>query len=482
MSLITELLAVSESVAARLLAEELGNLNDLGAGKLINVLKQRFREVGGNGRHSNGPSLSTHAIGKKLNIGSYYGIAIGPTSEIVNIPKMVDFADVRKAMRSHDGRMIALYAPTALNGTTALMVLMDDESNISRPTGHVGFAWDFGPVMKKLDDEKKAALNAAIEKHLGNALKKKGGRDADGNGGAGWNDHEEVTASDKTSSVHTSATGTSMGRYDKERAITKDGGKVSDTRKEAFAEYEDWSDTARGMSNGRHTVTIKTDGDEKVAVYVTDGKENTEIGRWNKKEGKGFITRANEPFNPKIELVYGEERNYAGVSIYVSTVKAFVEDVIKVLGKLSGKVVKIDTVSMQKRGERRTNRPSKTGVLSAEDMAAFKKDLAIRLAKYKNSKLDTAADASDFVKRVVEGGLNKLNFDGITYVVNKPKEYYGTKMDSTAFIAGKPFDVVYAADRSAKENEYRDITITMKLVKGVLTATKLQYGSKTVAL
>lgn len=481
MSLITELLAVSESVAARLLAEELGNLNDLGAGKLINVLKQRFRETGGNGRHSSGPSLSTHAIGKKLNISSYYGVAIGPTSEIVDIPKMVDFADVRKAMRSHDGRMIALYAPTALNANTALMVLLDDESNISRPTGHIGFAWDFGPVMKKLDDEKKVALNKAIETHLGGALKRKGGRDAAGHGD-GWNETEHITASDKTSSVHSSATGKSVRRYDKEDAITKAGGKVNDTRKEAFAEYEDWSDTVRGMATGDHKVTIKADGDEKVAVWVFKGKEGDELGRWNKKEAKGFITHANDPFNPKIELVYGEERNYAGVSIYVSTVKSFVEDVIKVLGKLSGKVVKIDSVSMKKRGDRRANPPGKTGVLSAEDMEAFKKDLATRLAKYKNSKLETAADASDFVKRVIEGGLNKLNFDGVTYVVNKPNDYYGTKMDSNSFMAGKPFEVVYAADKSAKENEYRSIKVTMKLVKGVLTATQLEYGDKKVAL
>lgn len=476
MSLISELLAISEAKTAHQLFENLGNLNSLGAGKLVDIFKQHFTKQTRPARLGGETSLVTAAVGKKLKIDNYWATGVGPSSKIEPIAKMVDFADVRKVFRTHEAcTAMAFYAPAALNSSTAIMLIIDDDQQITKPSGTIGFAWDFTPVLKKLDNEKKEALAALVGEFTGSALKQKSSSSPD---------YEQSTEKSDMTSKHSTVGARQIGKYDKRQGLdTAKNEKYSDTRKKSYTDYEDWSDDAKAMSKNysRGDVSIETDGDMKVAKW-SNGRTGhnasaMELGRWDKKEKAGFIMVSHEPFNKDIEIEYGTLRSYAGVTVTVASVKTFIEAVVKIVGKLSGKSISRDLESRDKKQSRQQNRPVNTGVLSADELKVFKSELNLRLSKYKNTKLVSTDDAKTFAEQALSGSLKKLNFQGKTYNVSEHSTYEDRSLLSK-ILKGTPFKVTYDGDKET--NAYRSISIMLKVDKatGKMTPISVELDGK----
>jgi hypothetical protein len=176
-------------------------------------------------------------------------------------------------------------------------------------------------------------------------------------------------------------------------------------------------------------------------------------------------------------------QRYAGFTQTVREIVPFVNNLGATFGtRLTVSLVMADKVRMGKRGERAQNRP-----IDPKDLKLFKDDLSTRLAKYKNTKVDTAEDAEDFVKKVFGGGLKKLKFAGRTYSAVPEKEYMGSSGRSgsgkheyfyngtfATLLSGKPATMKFEADR--KEGDYNTLYLTVKFVNGSLVPVEMSYS------
>lgn len=461
LKLLTELLAITESKAQdsfMTLFEDLGTLKDLRLGSMIGALKQQYAKAGSSrrgGRHSETSHDRTSEVGNKLARGGYWGggIRVGAESEIVDIAKVRDFADVRKALRDNDNAgVFAFYTSSA--GENAIAILADPLGHIGTPTQYVGFAWDFS----------KTSIPAEKQQELLKLLS------VGQRGGGNWNETDEVVKKSASSSHVTTVSAKDVRRYDKEDRLKADGKTVKDYHEKPYADYEDWVDAIheRNKDNSsRHQILIIKGEDKNTATYDPKNKDNSSlIGEWNKKTKKGYILNRKEPFNNAIEKEYGKEKNFVGVSVNVASVRNFVNALAKEI-KLTGKVAMSDAKAMDKRKERNANPP-----IEAKDLKLFADDIKTRLAKYKNSKLETVEDAKAFFEKAMAGGLKKINLGGSTYIAKINETY--TKASLVDALAGKTVYLQFDADRAT--SGYGELKIGVKIENGMLKLVSAEYS------
>lgn len=453
LKLLTELLAITESKAQdsfMTLFEDLGTLKDLRLGSMIGALKQQYAKAGssrGGGRRSETTYDGTSEVGNKLARGGYWGggIRVGAESEIVDIAKVRDFADVRKALRDNDNAgVFAFYTQSA--GENAIAILADPLGHIGTPTQYVGFAWDFSKT--GIPEEKQQELLKLL------AVGRRGG--------GGWNETDEVVKKSASSSHATTVSAKDVRRYDKEDRLKADGKAAKDHHDKAYTAYEDWVDAVNELSSGRFKVSIEKGADKNVAKSNGNGM----VGEWDKKTGKGFIRSYKEPFNSAIEKEYGKEKNFVGVSVNVASVRNFVNALAKEV-KLTGKVAMSDAKAMDKRKERNANPP-----IEPKDLKLFADDIKTRLSKYKNSKLETVEDAKAFFEKAMAGGLKKINLGGLTYIAKINETY--TKASLVDALAGKTVYLQFDADRAT--SGYGELKIGVKIENGMLKLVSAEYS------
>lgn len=175
-------------------------------------------------------------------------------------------------------------------------------------------------------------------------------------------------------------------------------------------------------------------------------------------------------------------KKYAGFTQTVREIVPFVNNLAKTFGnRLEVKLILADKNRQAKRGERSANRP-----VDPKEMKLFKDDLKTRLAKYKNTKIDSAETAEDFIKKVFGGGLKKLKFAGRAYSAvpdteyepgsgsGKHKYFYNGTMQK--LFLGKPVTMKFSAD--TKEGDYNSLYLTVKLVNGELKPVEMRYSNK----
>lgn len=178
-------------------------------------------------------------------------------------------------------------------------------------------------------------------------------------------------------------------------------------------------------------------------------------------------------------------RKYAGFVQTVREVAPFVNDLAAAFKtRLEVKLILADKVRDAKRSERLKNQP-----IDPEKLQLFQDDIKTRLAKYKNTKVDTAEDAQDFIDKVLGGGLKKVKFEGRTYSAVPTKKYLGSNSrgrgenhrafyDGTIadLFAGKQVTLDFEADRN--EKDYNTLYLTIKLVKGAIVPVKMRFSSR----
>lgn len=176
-------------------------------------------------------------------------------------------------------------------------------------------------------------------------------------------------------------------------------------------------------------------------------------------------------------------KKYAGFVQTVREIVPFINNLAKAFGaRLEVNLILSDKVRSEKRSARSANRP-----IDPKDLKLFTDDLKTRLAKYKNSKADTAEDPQDFIDKVLAGALKKLTFCGSTYSTVPSKKYIGSNerhqkgyksfYDGTMsdLISGKQVTMEFEADR--KESDYNTLHLTVKMVKGSLVPVSMKYST-----
>ena len=174
-------------------------------------------------------------------------------------------------------------------------------------------------------------------------------------------------------------------------------------------------------------------------------------------------------------------KKFTGFTQTVREVVPFINNLASTFKtRLEVKLILADQERTKKQSERRLNRP-----IDPKELTLFKDDIKTRLAKYKNSKVDTAEDAADFVKKVFAGGMKKLRLAGSTYSAIPSKKYTGsanrkhegfyngTMQD---LFTGKSVTMEFEADRA--ERDYHTLYLTVKLVKGQLVPVEARYTEK----
>lgn len=418
MLLLKELLDIKQNQSLEQLLEDMGNLKKLGLGPLVNAFKQTFYKS-----TNRGGALHDTEVGNKFSRGN----GIGRDSEIIDYSGVIKkWAHVRKAFTSHPDSVAIAFR---LNDKPiALMVAQSED--VTRASAACGLAWDL--TKSGLTEAEQNKALAALDQPKG--------------GTKGKSTH------DKVEEIFTSS-------WEKKRELEKDGKTLGGTKTIPYDDYEDWSDRVRGGG-----AKLDKSGD-KIIAKVGD----TEVGSWNKdtKKGELIVTKSEaESINSMISTVYGKPKQYVGITHTIKQAASFIEE-LAMFGSLTAQVVLADKNAMAKRGERIANKP-----IDPKELKLFKDDVSVRLAKYKNSKIESVADCKQFLEKVLTGGFKKLTLGKRTYTT-QPGDYYNDAI-ITKLITGKPLQISFDADRST--NDYTNMVITVKLVNGVLTPIEARYS------
>lgn len=175
-------------------------------------------------------------------------------------------------------------------------------------------------------------------------------------------------------------------------------------------------------------------------------------------------------------------KKYTGFTQTVREVAPFMNNICKAFGtRVSVTLILADKVRANKRKARLENPP-----IATKDITLFRDDLSTRLAKYKNTKIDSAESAEEFITKVFGGGLKKLKFAGRAYSAvpdteyetgsgsGKHKYFYNGTMQK--LFLGKPVTMKFSAD--SKEGDYNSLYLTVKLVNGALKPVEVRYSDK----
>lgn len=172
-------------------------------------------------------------------------------------------------------------------------------------------------------------------------------------------------------------------------------------------------------------------------------------------------------------------RQYQGIAQTTNVVAEFVQKLAVQFGsKLTGKLVLFDKTQAEKQDQRRQNQP-----IDAKDIKLFKDDLKVRLAKYKNQKLDNIDDAKNLIEKVfADPNMKKFNFAGRTYTVDRNdrktafvhKGRSATYTDSlTSLLSGKEVTISFSGDSRA--DQYSSLYLSIILKNNSLVPTKVSY-------
>lgn len=239
-----------------------------------------------------------------------------------------------------------------------------------------------------------------------------------------------------------------------------------------FSKLEPTKEEAESLTKGLNT---KGSSDWRATVVGTTSKPAAS-GRTYTEKTKDYNFKSSE-YDEKFT-----SKQYSGFVQTVREIVPFINNLAKTFGsRLTVKLILSDKVRATKRGERRNNPPVKQ-----KDVKLFTDDLKTRLAKYKNTKIDSAEDAEDFIKKVFGGGLKKLKFAGRSYSAVPDTEYVsgqGTEKHKyfyngtmATLFSGKPVTMKFSAD--SKEGDYNSLYLTVKLIGGELKATEMRYSDK----
>lgn len=217
---------------------------------------------------------------------------------------------------------------------------------------------------------------------------------------------------------------------------------------------------------------------------------NTDSGGWRSRSEEKTKSKASSETSTKrldskregdghVEFFVHEK--YSGYTQTVREVKPYIENLATTFGsRLEVKLILADKVANKKRGERREN-----PAVDPKNIKLFTDSISIRLAKFKNSKIETAEDADAFVNKVFSGTAKKINFAGATYSAIPSAQYTGSAdrkhqgfYNSTMknLFSGKAVDIEFEADRKAEQ--YQTLYLTIKLVNGTIKPVKMRYTDK----
>jgi len=176
-------------------------------------------------------------------------------------------------------------------------------------------------------------------------------------------------------------------------------------------------------------------------------------------------------------------QHYQGVAQYVRTVGLFFDELFKVFGpRIKMKILTSDSEAMKTRGDRSRNRP-----MERTEISLFSDSLRVRLAKYKNTKVQSVDDMRTFIEKVFSREAKKLKFAGATYTAMprertlgsnnsyKHEKTYRNYTDKTMqnLIMGKEVSMEFDADQAA--GEYHTLYVFVKFKDGTLVPTKAKY-------
>ena len=437
MELLLELININKQVENSLfesqlftLLEDLGNLKKLNVGSMINAFKQTY----GGGKKS---GASTGEVGNKLT--KHWSGRIGKDSPVVETDTQIkNWGGFRRVIEKTDGNPVG--AVIHLD-KKPVAVLVLNGTPLQYKNDIVGLAWDLSKT--GLSDEIKTGIMTSLAM-------------AD----SGYNRIVSKTSKDK--SVSDSVKFERFYKSDKVAALEKAGKPFTGERKVPVKDYETWYDA---MKDGGAKVDRSED-------LVTAEYKDQPVGEWNKKTGKGFFIQRGEYINPRIEHIYDKPKQIQGIAQPVENVRAFIEALVT-HGIVTLTVILTDVEGQKKTGDRR----AVGGPAEEKTAEQSKADLKKRLALFKATKLDTAEDGFDFLKKVFEGKAKKINFMGKTWTAIPAEEHLGsnyskghqTFTNSTMknLITGKAVEIKFEADRDV--SGYESLRLGVKLVGGVLT-------------
>lgn len=422
LTLINELLAITHT---KLLFEDLGNLKTLKLGRMINALKQSYAFYNSSYRNN-------EHVGNKINSNLY----IGANSVIHDVPSIKEFADIRKVYtKTHEGcRAMALYA----NGEAFAFIIGDE---VTKPSLNMAIAYDFSKL--PLPPEKHAELAKTL-----------------GVDGKDYNKHSDKVPSKST---HQQANIERVSSWDKKRVYDHDKKELPPHKDRVVTNFDKWEKDVRKAAYNFET--IKSDN----RILARDKKTNKLLGEFDKDKSTGYVRDyGDDQFNPDIENVIHELKNFEGLTVNVGQLRNFINAICADLKgiKITGKAVMFDADSNNLRQKRYQNHP-----IAPEDFKLFADDLRVRLAKYKNSKLVTVADAVEFLEVMMTGRMQKINLGGATYIA---KVGDTDSSMGRAMLAGKKFTLSFSPDTTT--SGYSSLYIDVKMINNVLTPIQARYN------
>lgn len=461
MQLLTELLHVQKQTDAILLEnvfltllEDMGNLNKLGLGALVNAFKQTFKKTE-HGRHST--ALQTTEVGSKFV--KYSGV--GRDSPIVDWSETIKkWPNFKKAYLSEPNvRGAAIY----LNDKpVALLVARPDD--MGRSSASCGLAWDLSRSGISEEDQNELLRNLYTAAYTGDS-------------------REVYVGGAKSKSEHIKVASQYVDRWDKKAALEKIGKKPKEFKEVPFKDYTDWVDYARETNTD-----IKFDKSTEGIVKAMS--HSAEVGTWDKKAEKGFVLIKKEPFSD-IDKVYGKPKNFQGVTQTIQQFAQFMQKLCT-LGIVTVKLVLKDEAGEKLAGERVNNRPTKR-IYTSHDSFWLAQDLKQRLARYKASKVEKIEDVQSLVQKILNGELKQFTFAGSTYKGTPKTKYLGSNdeirrrgngksyrsfYDSTMsdLFNGKEVTMEFESDRNL--GQYHDLRLAVKLKGGALQPVSISYENK----
>lgn len=241
-------------------------------------------------------------------------------------------------------------------------------------------------------------------------------------------------------------------------------------------EINDLASTLNTQELKGEKVAGKDDDDGKIPAFLR--KEPNP----NKKSERSMKTQNNDyDWNEKKYKTKDVITHYQGITQTPKDIAAFITKLASYVGAtLTGKLILTDKEARAKRGNRNSN-----PVIEPKDIKLFKDQLSTRLAKYKLSKYDEVEDVAAFVKKVFEGGANKLTLAGTTYSAVPDAKYLGSNSkhrgeDRKAFhdttmrdlFSGKSIEMQFDSKTPGK---YGALYLTIKFVKGSIEPVEASY-------
>lgn len=375
-TLLTELLIIKQkqTVASMIipLFEDIGNLKDLGVGRLINAFKQQFHDRSMRGRPAR---AGESEVGNKF---TNSGSRVGRDSEIEDYGVLVKIQDFRKIMRKYDEGKPDIVGCAVYVKNKPVAMVVGSSNTFSGINNVAGIAWD----LSSLPEDKANKILDSI------------------GGDLSYRDMRKVT-------------------HEPEKWVDVD----ADTKKKIPAKTTS-------------TSAIKSEREKEERV-------------WGGNHDKKKINQ------------------YQAIGLHVRDIITFIEALLKqVDSPVSLKLIRADVKAVAKAR-------SRTGNVTEKTIDTFRKELAVRLAKYKASKLQSVSNLEELMAVITKNELKKIKLGDQVFNATPGDSTINAKL----LMTGKPVAISFEGDRQANEN-YGSLQLIIKLVDGKLVPIKASYSDK----